>query len=79
MNPQMTVTYMSQQTNRTRLDQKAYQGWLAQEAAKHCDNQATRSNVIRCLGRQCGRLVQQLIGGMAESARTSDEAIVPYR
>jgi hypothetical protein len=78
MNAQMTENYMAQQMNRTRLDQMAYQGWLAEEAAAHRDGQADGTNSARQLGRRWfGRLIQQVIGGMPEPARTAEEAITP--
>jgi hypothetical protein len=79
MNAQLTDYFMAQQVNRTELDQKAHQSWLAQEAASHINAQAGGNNVVRQLSRRCGRLIQQVIGGMSEPARTADEAIVPYR
>jgi hypothetical protein len=79
MNAQLTDYYMAQQMNRTQIDRKAHQGWLTQEAAAQRDGHVNENNVVRRLGRRCGKLVLQVIGGMFESDRVAEEAIVPYR
>jgi hypothetical protein len=80
MNPELTDYFLALQINRKGIDEKAYQGWLAKEAAAHRDSQANGVNAIRQFSRRSfDRLVRQVIGGKSESARAAEEAIVSYR
>jgi hypothetical protein len=77
MNPNLTVGYMAEQTNRERLDGKAARDWLAEEAAVTRSRAARPALVPAMIGTALMRLSDRIHGAAQAADAPPDHVALP--